>query len=153
MSAPQPATLSAARWIPLAMALGVVALSVGACVLRATGTIPADEGLGRTLALVVLALVLGAVPAYLAVRKVLLERARAAREPGRELLRQGRVPPPLLALTIVGAALAEGVGLFGAITVLLGGPWVVLAAPVLAAGLILMQIPRRERLEELLRGD
>jgi hypothetical protein len=62
------------------------------------------------------------------------------------------VPQPLFQLAIIGAALAEGFGLLGAVSLLLGASWYVLAAPVLAIPLILVQLPTRSRLEEQLRN-
>jgi hypothetical protein len=56
------------------------------------------------------------------------------------------------AATIVSAALFEGPGLLGAITVMIGGPWYCLAAPLLAIGAILWLMPSREQFEELVRA-
>jgi hypothetical protein len=133
------------------MAFGVLALTGGAVALRVSGVVAGLPDAARTLSLCVLGLALGLVPAYLVLRGTQVARLRAARAQALEQLAAGRVPPPALTLTITTCALAEGLGLIGAVTVLLGGPWFVLAAPALAVGVILAQIPTRERLEALVR--
>lgn len=149
----RPSTsLRSARIIPLAMGLGVLAITGGAVAVRLGGGIQGDPAVARTLTMVVVLLALGTLPVYLVLRRTFLARVREQRAEALELLARDQAPPALLSLTILGAALAEGTGIFGAVTVLLGGPWFVLAAPGLALALIVAQIPSRERLEALVRG-
>jgi len=54
-------------------------------------------------------------------------------------------------VTIIGAALAEGPGLLACVTILLGGPWFLVAFPIVSIGWIASLIPTRDRVEALLR--
>ena len=146
------ASLRSVQIIPLAMALGVLAISGVAIAVRLSGGVESNPEVTGVLTMAVAALAVAMVPVYFVLRRTLVARAQEERAKGLELLAQGQAPPALLTLLIVGAALAEGVGLFGAVTLLIGGPWFVLAAPGLALALILMQIPTRERFEAMLRG-
>jgi hypothetical protein len=69
------------------------------------------------------------------------------------MLRDGKVPQALGSATIVSAALFEAPGLLGAVTVLLGGPWYCIAAPILAIAAIAWMIPSQESFEEALRAS
>lgn len=152
MNPSSPPSLRSAQIIPLAMALGVLAVTGAAIAVRLSGSLVGNPQVTGVLTMVVAGLAATLLPVYFVVRRMLLARAQMQRAQARELLAQGQAPPALLSLVIVGAALAEGVGLFGAVTVLLGGPWFVLAAPGLALALILAQVPTRARFEALLRG-
>lgn len=130
--------------------MGVVGLLGVTLFLRLSGSIPANQAAG-ILPVVLAMLALGELPIYFIVRKTFVARAVADRRGSLEILKQGLIPLPLQSLAILGAALVEGVGLLGTVTVMLGGPWYVLAAPVLAIALILLQIPTRAKLERLVR--
>jgi len=135
-----------------ALAFGVLSFTAVAVVLRVTGAFAPRLAETGVLSLVVVALPLVQAPIYMVVRKASLGRLSRAREEALEEVKQGRVPLPLHSLAIIGAALFESFGLLGVITLMLGGPWALLAAPALSVGLILMQIPTRARLERLVRG-
>jgi hypothetical protein len=135
-----------------ALAGGVLVFTGVAVALRLAGMTPAPGDTPKLLALALLALVAGEIPLYLMLRRVFLGPVRARRDESLELVKSGRIPLQLQTLAILGAALAEGAGLLGVITVLLGGPWLVLAAPLLAIVLIVLQIPTRARLERAVRG-
>jgi hypothetical protein len=107
---------------------------------------------GRLLLVTLGLLAVAELPVYFLLRKQFLARARATRDEALELLRQGLTPGPLFSLTIVGAAMVEGLGLLGVLAVLLGAPLYALAAPALAVALILAQIPTRARLEQAVRA-
>jgi hypothetical protein len=145
--------LATARAIPLALAGGVFLVTGGALYLRTSGAMEPNPELARILPLVVAVLALSLVPVYVVVRRVLVVRARGRRAQGLEEVQAGRIPAELFALTLAGAALAESLGLVGALALLLGGSWLVLAAPILAVVLVLLQLPSRERLENLLRAE
>ncbi|HEX6884524.1 MAG TPA: hypothetical protein VF530_14200 [Planctomycetota bacterium] len=152
MTTPPTPTLVAFRFVPLAMAFGVLVLTGGAVALRASGTLAGSPDTARILTYCVAGLALALVPALVVLRATQVARLRAGRAQALELLAQGRVPHPVLALTIGSCALVEGLGLLGAVTVLLGGPWAVLAVPVLAVAVILLQVPTRTRIETLVRN-
>lgn len=134
------------------MALGVLAFTAVAAYLRATMQIGDDRSVPTLLAYVLVGLALSEVPAYFVLRKVFFERARQQREEALEALRQGLVPLPLATFLILAAALIEGPGLFGAVILILGAPWAVIAAPILSVGLIVLHLPTREGLEAIVRG-
>jgi hypothetical protein len=144
--------LRAARLILLALAAGVLIFACVASWLRATGAMPSETEIGGLLALIAAGIGVMQLPVYFVLRANLLGRARGQKEESLELLQQDRIPPPLMTLAIVGAALAEGMGLFGTVALLLGAPWIALALPALSIVLILAQIPTRERMERALRG-
>ena len=135
-----------------AMAMGVLAFAAVAAYLRATMKLAGDPSVPTLLAYVLVGIALSEVPAYLLLRKVFIERARQQREESMEALRKGLAPLPLATFTILAAALIEGPGLFGAVILILGAPWAVIAAPILSVALILLHMPTRERLEALVRG-
>ena len=146
---PQP--IRSARVIVVGMAVGVLALTGVAVFIKQTSP-PGDSSLGRTLALAALGLGAGLAGTYVVLRRSAIARLGATRAEALAALERGELPPELLGLTIVGAALAEGFGLFGAVALLLGAPWFALAEPILALALILAQIPGRERALALVRG-
>ena len=111
-----------------------------------------SSGIAQTLSIAVVVVFVGEAPVYVVVRSKFLASVRAEREASLELARQGFMPPALGALAIIGAAFAEGAGMLGAVTLIVGGPWLVLAAPALAVVLIALQIPTRARVETLVRG-
>lgn len=146
-----PIPIKNARIVVLALAGGTVLISAMLLALRLAGEGPPDEG-ARPLTFVVVALGLSNGVLYFVLRRIFLARAQAQREAHRAALRAGGVPRELFQLTLVGCALAEAVGLLGAITFFLGGHGALLLAPTLALGAILAQFPRAERYEDLLRS-
>jgi len=147
-----PLPIRSARVIVAAMAVGVLAMTGVGVFIKQTGT-PGDVDLGRTLALAALGLGAGLAATYVVVRRSALARVAETRAESLAALERGELPAELFRLTIVGAALAEGFGLFGAVALLLGAPWPALAEPILAVALIVVQIPGRERALALVRGS
>lgn len=108
--------------------------------------------------IVLLALAASAVPAYVFVRRALIAQAAAKRRAAA----RGRGPEsavggdPLdefagvyLHVTLIGAALVEGVGVFGAIAYLVTGSWSALAAVGFALAGLAAQYPTRDKLQSL----
>src|SRR5262245_11872915 len=148
-----PATpLRVTSLILVSLVAGILAFAGVVAYLRLSSELELDPDVGGRILVVVGLLALSEIPLYLLLRSRFLASARAAKDEALELLRQGLVPKPLFSLTIVGAALVEGLGLLGVIAVLIGAPLYALAAPALAVALILAQIPTRERLEQAVRG-
>lgn len=144
--------LSRARLVVLALASGTLTASLVFFVLR-DGIAPPAPEVGRILALLVPLVALTSVPVVLVLRRSFLVRARARRAENLAHLAAGRVPRELFQVTLLGCALAEGVGLLGAVGYFLGGsPWL-LAAPAAALAAILAQFPGAARLEDALRAD
>ena len=87
------------------------------------------------------------LPVYATMRRGIVSKARQAwdrepssNDPAIELL------PSYNTLTIIGGALAEGFGLFGAVVFLLTGSWPALAAPAIALVALAAVFPSRDRL-------
>ncbi len=144
--------ISRARIVALALAFGTLTVSLVFFLLRDADAPPAPE-LGRLFALLVPVVALTFVPLVLVARRLLFAGARKRRSENRAHLAAGRLPRELFQATLIGCAVAEGVGLLGAVGYFMGGsPWL-LAAPVAAVAAILAQFPSASRLEEALRGD
>jgi len=148
----QPPPIRTARIIHLALVLGLVTITALFVFLRLNH--PPDTQPQVTNVLLIVVMVM--FSSYFTVRpflgKALLAKIAADRDGALAIVREERVPLPLYSLSIVGAALAEGPGLLGAMLVYLGAPWYALAAPVLSIALILMSLPTREKLEEQIRS-
>lgn len=139
--------------ILLALVTGIVTFSVIVVVLRLSGERELDPAVGRSLLMLLAVMAVAEIPAYLLLRRQFLARARAMKDEALELLGRGLAPQPLFNLTVVGAAMVEGLGLLGVVAVLVGAPLYALAAPALAVALILAQIPTRARYEQAVRGE
>jgi len=139
--------------ILFALVIAIVTFAAVVAFLRVTSERELDPTIGRALLAFLGVLAVAEIPVYVLLRRQFLARARSMRAEGLALLLRDLVPLPLFSLTIVGAAMVEGLGLLGVLAVLLGAPLAALAAPALAAALILAQIPTRARLEQALRGE
>ena len=137
----------------MALVLGIATFSGVVVFLRLRSERELDPAVGQLLLVTLGVLAVAELPVYFLLRKQFLARAQAMKAEGLELLLQDLTPPALFSLTIIGAAMAEGLGLLGVLAVLLGAPLYALAAPVLAVLLILAQFPTRERLEHAVRGE
>lgn len=134
-----------------ALIAGLLAFSgVAAFVRSSSGALDSGASV-EAFAFVVPVVFVSAGVVYFVLRRSLLASVRANREQAAELARQGIMPAELQRLVILGAALAEGPGLLGAVAVLIGGSWFLLAAPLLAMLCIGSSMPSRERVESLLR--
>lgn len=150
---PRALPLRNARLIVLALALGILIASGVVVFLRLSNDTAMNPEIGKLLLVVIGGLALSNAVVYFLLRKSFVARAHEAQAEALELLKQDAVPPQLFTLTIIGSALAEGVGLLGVVAVLLGAPWFALAAPLVAVALILAQLPTRAKLERLVRGS
>ncbi|MEQ1891838.1 MAG: hypothetical protein ABL998_04785 [Planctomycetota bacterium] len=142
--------LQSLRLVVLALAAGTLLISGVFAFLRVSASAPENE-VGPLLGYLVPVLALANCAVYALLRRGLLVRARPHRAQHREALRAGGVPRELAQLTLIGCALAESVGLFGAMAWFLGGASLLLAAPALALVAILAQFPSVERFEAWLR--
>jgi hypothetical protein len=139
------------RIIVLAMLGGVVVLTVIAYLLGGTGE--HDAGFVQMMSLVLGMLGVGQVIGYLVVRNSMLRRIRSAVGSDAEPpWSADRVLPMLITVTIIGAAMAEGFGLFGAVLLLITGAYYFLAAPAIAILILLAHVPSRDRLERQLHA-
>ena len=91
-------------------------------------------------------LVVMEIPAYVIVRNVALGKLQQQY--------QGRTPDDAIGvelakgfvqITLIGAAMAEGISLFGLVILLITGNWLALIAPVLGLLVIAMQFPTRDK--------
>lgn len=149
---PQASPLRVTRIILLALVLGIATFAGVVVFLRFSSERELDPAVGRLLLLTLGVLAFAELPVYFLVRRQLLARAQSMKAEALELLSRDLTPQPLFSLTIIGAAMAEGLGLLGVLAVLLGAPLYALAAPLVAVLLILAQFPTRERLEQAVRG-
>jgi hypothetical protein len=137
--------IQSAQIILGAMVLGMLAFA-GVAIFVRPQMEPADPGLGRTLLITLIALAVGELAAYLVLRMSVIRRLRASlggQAGGPELERM--VAGQVLSLTIIGAAMLEGCGLFGIVIYLVSGATVGLLAPALAIGGMALLLPTRER--------
>ena len=153
MPAQQPPPIQSLRMILVALISGLFMLTGAAAFLRSTQTAASDQNMVSLLTIIAFVALVTGVTACIFVRMKMRERMAATRDEALEILRQDRVPLPLMTMTIVCAALVEGPGLLGAVTVLLGGPWFVLAVPMISVAALVVMLPSRERFEDALRGS
>lgn len=144
-------TIQSLRIICLALIGGLVMLTGMSVFLRVQGMMTPVPAAEQALPLAVAVAFAASVGLHFLLRPKLIGEAAKAKAESLQMLSQEKVPQALGAATIVGAAIFEGPGLLGAITVLLGGPWYCIAAPLLAIAAIAWMIPSRERFEEELR--
>lgn len=138
------------RIIVIAMMGGLIAFGVVVAVLTrmnviASGDIDANLMLG-----VLGVLALSEIVAYTILRKTMLTQAKS------KLQGRSAADPPLdetaqilNVLTIIGAAMCEGIGLFGLVIVLITGNYAAAAFPLVALVLLALQIPSEHRLRSL----
>lgn len=109
-----------------------------------------NENLALILLIVLGAMGCGQFVAFLVLRRLMLTRLRPVAEAEHS---DEEAIPALVAGTrafnVIGAALAEGFGLFGSVVFLLTGSWPALAASVLGVIWLLAQLPTREKYRRL----
>lgn len=137
------APLRTIQVVLLALMGGLAVITAVALAVR--GQSPPQRSVQLLLGAAVGASAVVAVVVYPLVRRKLMAQLAARPDQAKSELNQGQLPGELSALAIVGAALAEGPGISGAIGFLLTRQRPFLAAPVLAVLLIALQIPTRER--------
>ena len=138
------------RLILGALVIGLLLMTVAALFVNIT-----EEGKGEDLQILVwvcFLLAVAEIPCWLFLRAKLLGQVRARLQAQEGEGKADLLPPELFALTMIGAALAEGVGLFGTVVFFLTRQHVVLVLPGLAILAILLLMPSKERFEELLEN-
>ncbi|MBL8858691.1 MAG: hypothetical protein JNL28_09315 [Planctomycetes bacterium] len=153
-SPPQQALpIRALQVILFALSAGLVLFAVVAAFMRSLDErVSGTAEIAQLLAYVAVGLILPSLAMAYWLRSQALKKVVASKEEALALIRQDRVPVALSTATIAAAAVAEAPGLLAIVTYLLQAPPHVLAVPVLSAGVILMMLPSRERLEDALRG-
>jgi hypothetical protein len=141
-----PPSLRQLRLIIPAMAMGVILFAAVVVFLVTSGSITADAALANVLLLALTALAAAELVGYLIARKALTGRLRqqwlghAAEDvPPHELARAFQ------ALTLIGAAMAEGLSLFGLVIVLVTGSWPAIVAPAIGLLLIALLFPTPDK--------
>lgn len=124
------------------MAAGMIAFGVITSVLTPVGKPEAIADLTNILLLVLALLAASEIPAFFIVRMGRIAKLRKTlsdRKP-EECLKP--IAATYLQITLIGAAMAEGIGLFGIVIVLITGNWLVGLAPLLALLVLVMLFPR-----------
>lgn len=134
------------RLVVGAMAVGVLGLAVVAAVF---GPLELQQGAApptKLLAIICVALMAAEAVAYVAVRGMIISRVRVEGD-APQLVGALRA---FMSLSIIGAAMAEGVALFGAIVVLLGGVGLNILLVAVPFAVLLTQFPSQARWESFL---
>lgn len=146
-----PVPIRTLQIILLALVMGLTCFTGLVAYLRTTqagfGAQPASD----VLTLLVPIFFVGNAVACLFIQSVAKKAVLAERESARMLLKRGSMPPALARAAILGAALAEGGGLFGTVVVLIGGPLFLFAAPAVSVIWMLLLFPTLERIENRLK--
>jgi F0F1-type ATP synthase membrane subunit c/vacuolar-type H+-ATPase subunit K len=139
------------RIIVAAMMMGVFGLSVVA-VLVGRQADP-NPKLANIMLVLLAVMAVWELIAYAVVRASVLNRLRRrfagnppAEDPATELIGSFN------SLTIIACALAEGLGLFGAVIMLITGAWAALAAPALALIVLTLQLPSEDKIARFVSG-
>jgi len=151
MDQPADKQLMALRVIVGAMAFGIVVFSVVTVFAGATISQATDASLARILYVVLGVVAVCEVPAFFIIRQVVLGRAieasrrgEGAQDPVKEALQ------PYATITVIGAAMVEGLGLFGAAICLVTGDRVALVVSgICMIMLLLVFFPRRAKLQAI----
>ena len=110
-----------------------------------------DEERAPLMLLILGVVAFSVLPVYGIVRKGFIKALSRRHQLALAEVRHHQIPPELMGLAIVGGALTESVGIFGAVVFMLTGEWYALAAPAVAVILLGVQIPGKESLERLIR--
>ncbi len=134
-----------------ALIMGVLMITGVAAAMAATGK-ATQKDIAMMLLLALGGLAIAELVAYRAlVRPTILRQVRrnyaAAAEDAKEAFLLGQ----FTTMTILAAALIEGVGLFGAVILLITGQWAAIAAPLIAAGALAFLMPSREAVDRFRR--
>ena len=151
-----PGELLTLQMIVGALAMGVALFAAVALVIDVAGP-EADPELANVLLAVLASMAVALIPVYFLVRRSFLSAARGQLAQREDRGRPGRgaeltIPEPIRILTIIGAALAESVGLFGTVIYMVTKAQLALIAPAVALVAILACMPTRGRLEALLES-
>ncbi len=139
--------LATLRIIVAVLAVGIVGLSAVALGVADGKPSQMDPSTADVLLLVLLALPVMELPSYLVLRSAMVANLRKTVADSTEPL--ARVQGAYTTMTIIAAAMAEGIGLFGGIVCLITGRTIALAGPALAIALLIALFPTREKLRNL----
>ncbi len=134
-----------------AMLAGIVAFGG---VVMAIGPTGGEEPPDATVLLIALAAVaVTEIPAFVVIRMGIvgnLKKRHGSRAAGDPI--PDEIVNAHMVLTLIGGAMAEGVGLFGLVIVLLTGNWLAMIAPALAIVILAAFIPSRAKIERFAAG-
>ncbi|MBY0113432.1 MAG: hypothetical protein K2Y21_11460 [Phycisphaerales bacterium] len=155
-----PGTINTLRILCFALCSSLALFSSLAVIMTVEAKSPAFQGgvlstqaqsLGQTLLLVVAAVAVSSLAAWPVIRKAHAAQGRKmwrAAEPVE--VKERKLFNGYATISIVRAAMIEGVGLLGAVTLFVSGNWLSLAAPALAVGMIVLTMPSQARYEAFL---
>jgi len=139
--------LTVLRLLVAAMGGGMTIFAGIAVLLVKSGTMEGKRELAPVLLAILGLVAVTQIPVYTVIRRGIVSKARqtwdrdpSMDDPALELL------PSYNMLTIIGGALAEGLGLFGTVVFLLTGSWPALAAPAIALLALAAVFPSPDRL-------
>lgn len=143
--------LNALRVIVGTMAMGVIGFSVVAVVVTQSGDFKPVEGMVETLLPVLAAVAFFELPAYFVIRNGAIKRCRKDwSDEVTEDEASTKITQIFSTSTIIGAAMLEGLGLFGALIVLITGNLAILAVPGIAIVLLAVcSFPMIDKLRSL----
>lgn len=146
-------TLRTGQLLIAALTFGMVTFTGIAAVMSKTmASNPRSQNLDSTLLAALGGLAIMELIAYkLLVRPNIIRQARREAEGRDEIGRRAFLEQRYLTLIILAGALVEGVGLFGAVILMVSGQWAAIAAPALASIAMLLVIPTADRFDAFLR--
>ena len=135
------------RLVVVALAAGTIAFASLSGFLVAGGAITWQPQQAGTLLPVLVLAALGAASGYVVLRRAIAANLRRSYQTQAD---RDAPPVPLVSgyqtLTILGAARAEGPGLFGVVVFLRTGQWVALAVPAVSLAALALLFPTRDKL-------
>jgi hypothetical protein len=134
------------QFIVLALLSGIVVFSGATIYLVTNGRVTADPGLLLPLGPAVGLFALAEFVGFVFVRRGIMDALRrVVEESGTDALPPARLLASFRVLTIIGAAMAEGVSLFGVVVVLLTGNWAAFAVAAVGLLVLVRLFPTRGR--------
>ena len=139
------------RLVVLALAFGLAAFSIICFVVSSAGdTVEAPSADGLNVLLIALGIVgVSVLPLALFLPPRIAARVLKRKEEARAEVKKGLLPREIFAGSLIGAALAEGWGLFGAALYLISGDALTLIAPTIALLVIAMHVPSVEKAQRV----
>lgn len=148
---PRPMALKAARLIVLSLAMGLGLFLAVVTTLRLTGNLEVDSDVGTLLAWVAHGFAVMMVVPLTILRSRFKKIIQQQQESVRADSQKGLVPAPVVTMTIVSAAVYEGVGLLATVSLLVGAPWWAAVLPLFCILVILLMAPSRSAIEAAAR--
>ncbi len=147
------AVLRMLRIVIAAMMMGIIAFGVVVAILVGADIVERHAEIGNVLLTALAAVGATELPAYFVVRMAILGNLRPACRDGRpEDTSSVSLTGGFNTLTLIGAAMAEAFSLFGLVVVLVSGPWLALAAPIVGLILPTRQFPTRDKSNQFVAG-